>query len=141
MKHWNIIITNKLVFISYFSSTLFNIICIYSFLYIYIYIYIIIKCIETQSSLTLSCHPSLSSITRGRSSRLHLVFAQSWYMKATTDQPTLAHLFVGVHKRTLLMSLSLLLKQCSACLILLTWMVYEMEGKWLCSCCFVECCF
>ena len=28
----------------------------------------------------------------------------------------------------------------AACLVYLTWMVLEMEGKWLYSCCFVECC-
>ena len=39
------------------------------------------------------------------------------------------------------MSLSLFLQQCPACLVCLTWMILEMRGKWLYSCCFVKCCF
>ena len=37
---------------------------------------------------------------------------------------------VGFHKRMSLMSLPLLLEQCSTCLVCFTWMVCEMEGKW-----------
>ena len=33
---------------------------------------------------------------------------------------------------------SLLIQQCSPCLIRLLWMVFEMGGRWLFSCCFVE---
>ena len=36
---------------------------------------------------------------------------------------------------------SLLLWQCPACLVHQTWMVLEMGGRWLYSCCFVGCCF
>ena len=39
-----------------------------------------------------------------------------------------------------LMSLSLLLQQCPACMVRLTWIVYEMGGRWSYSCCFMECC-
>ena len=39
------------------------------------------------------------------------------------------------------MSLSLLLQQCPACLVRLTWLVFEMGSKWLYSCCFVRCSF
>ena len=39
---------------------------------------------------------------------------------------------VGINRRTSLMSWSLLLKQCPACLVHLTWMVCEMGGKWPC---------
>ena len=38
------------------------------------------------------------------------------------------------------MNSSLLLQQCSTCLVLLIWMVFEMGGRWLNSCCFMECC-
>ena len=41
----------------------------------------------------------------------------------------------------LLKSLSLLHQQCLACLAQITRMIYEMGGKLLYSCCFVECCF
>ena len=36
------------------------------------------------------------------------------------------------------MGSSLLLQRCPTCFI---WMVLEMGGKWLYSCCFVRCCF
>ena len=39
------------------------------------------------------------------------------------------------------MNLSLLFQQCPACHIHLTWMVCEMGGKWIYSCCFVGWCF
>ena len=38
------------------------------------------------------------------------------------------------------MSSSLLLQQCTACLVLLIWMVLEMGGKCPYSCCYMECC-
>ena len=44
---------------------------------------------------------------------------------------------VGVHRRISLMNLSLLLQQFPAYFVCLTWMVYEMGGRWLYSCCFV----
>ena len=39
------------------------------------------------------------------------------------------------------MSSSLLLQQCPACLVRLTWMVWEMKDKWPYSSSFVGCCF
>ena len=45
----------------------------------------------------------------------------------------------GVH-RTSLMSLSLLLQRCLACLVRLTLIVFVMGGRWLYNCCFVGCC-
>ena len=38
------------------------------------------------------------------------------------------------------MSSSLLLQQCPACLVCLTWIVFVMGGRWPYSCCFVGCC-
>ena len=38
------------------------------------------------------------------------------------------------------MSTSLLLQQCLAYLVRLTWIVFVMDGKWPYSCCFVRCC-
>ena len=67
-----------------------------------------------------SCHSSLLSIALGRSSRLHPVSVQSCCRQVLTGCPTLAHLYEGVHRSTSLMSLSLLLQQCSAwCLVYL----------------------
>ena len=48
--------------------------------------------------------------------------------------------YKGVHRSTSLMSSSLLLQQCLACLVRLTWIVFVMEGRWPYSWCFVGCC-
>ena len=69
---------------------------------------------------------------------LFLSVLQQMYVFA--GQPILVCPCVGVHWRTLLMSLSLFLQQCLACLVCLTWVVCEMGGKWLYGCCFVGCC-
>ena len=55
-------------------------------------------------------------------------------------QPTGQHLFVRVHKVTSLKSWSLLLHHSRSHLVRLTWMVCEIESKWLYTCCFVGCC-
>ena len=47
---------------------------------------------------------------------------------------------LGVNKRMSFLSSSLHLQQCPVCLVYLIWMVFEMGGKWLYSCCFVEFC-
>ena len=46
----------------------------------------------------------------------------------------------GVHRSTSLMSSSLLLQQCPACLVHLTWIVFVMGGRWPHSWCLVGCC-
>ena len=88
-------------------------------------------------SLTLFCHSSLSSIISSRSSWLYLCP----YRAVLIGHRTLEHPYKGVHWRTSLMSLSLLLHQCLTCLVRLIWIVLEMEDRWLYSCCFVGCCF
>ena len=47
---------------------------------------------------------------------------------------------VRIHRRTSIMSLSLHLQQCPACLVCLIWMVFMMGGRWSYSCCFVGRC-
>ena len=47
----------------------------------------------------------------------------------------------GPMRKTSIMSSSLLLQQCSACLVRLIWIVLEMRDKWSYSCCLVGCCF
>ena len=44
-----------------------------------------------------------------------------------------------VHRTTSLISSSLLLQQCSACLVRLTLIVFVICGRWPYSCCFVGC--
>ena len=41
------------------------------------------------------------------------------------------------HRRTSLVSLSLFLNQCPACLVCLIWVVFKVGGTWPYSCCFV----
>ena len=91
-------------------------------------------------SLTLSRHISLSFIASGRSSGLHPVSTHSCCMYVLAGRPAFARPYVGVHRSTLLMSSSLLLQQCPACLVCLTWIVFVMGGRWPYSWCFVGCC-
>ena len=91
-------------------------------------------------SLTLSRHFSLSFIASGRSSGLHPVSSHSCCMYFRAGRPALARPYVGVHRSTSLMSSSLLLQQCPACLVRLTWMVFVMGGRWPYSWCLVGCC-
>ena len=71
-------------------------------------------------SLTLPRHFSLSFIASGRSSGLHPVPSHSCCMYVRAGCPAFAWLYVGVHRSTSLMSSSLLLQQCPACLVRLT---------------------
>ena len=63
------------------------------------------------------------------------MFTQSYSRQILVGQPR-----EGVC-RTSLMSSSLLLQQCPACLVHFIWIVLERGGKWAYSCCFVGCCF
>ena len=91
-------------------------------------------------SLTLSRHPSLSSIASGRSSGLHPVSAQSCCMKVRAGRPAFVLPCEGVHRSTSLMRSSLLLQQCPACLVHLILIVFAMGSRWPCSCCLMGCC-
>ena len=91
-------------------------------------------------SLTLSHHFSLSFIASGRSSGLHPVSSHSCYMYVLAGRPDFARPYMGVHRCTSLMSSFLLLQQCPAYLVRLTWRVFVMGGWWLYSWCFVGCC-
>ena len=91
-------------------------------------------------SLTLSRHFSLSFIASGRSSGLHPVSSHSCWMYVRAGRPAFARPCVGVHKSTSLMSSSLLLQQCPACLVRLSWIVFVIGGRWPYSWCLVGCC-
>ena len=91
-------------------------------------------------SLTLFRHFSLSFIASGRSSRLHPVSPHSCCMYVRAGRPAFARPHVGVQRSTSLMSSSLLLQQCPACLVHLTWRVFMMGERWPYSWCFVGCC-
>ena len=81
-------------------------------------------------SLTLSRHSSLSFIALGRSSG-HPISSHSCWMYVRAGRPAFVRPCVGIHKSTSLMSSSLLLQQCPACLVHLTW-----PYSW----CLVGCC-
>ena len=91
-------------------------------------------------SLTLSRHSSLSFIALGRSSGQHPVSSHSCWMYVRAGRPAFAWPCVGIHKSTSLMSSSLLLQQCPACLVRLTWIVFVIGGRWPYSWCLVGCC-
>ena len=91
-------------------------------------------------SLTLSRHSSLSFIALGRSSGQPPVSSHSCWMYVRAGRPAFARPCVGIHKSTSLMSSSLLLQQCPACLVRLTWIVFVIGGRWPYSWCLVGCC-
>ena len=68
-------------------------------------------------SLTLSRLFSLSFIASGRSLGLHPISSHSCCMCVLAGRPAFARPYVGVHRSTSLMSLSLLLQLCPACLV------------------------
>ena len=81
-------------------------------------------------SMTLSCHFSLSFIASGRSSGLHSISSHSCWMYVCAGRPAFARPYEGVHRSTSLMSSSLLLQQCPACLARLPWIVFVIGGRW-----------
>ena len=81
-------------------------------------------------SLTLSRYSSLSFIALGSSSGRHPVSSHSCWMYVCAGRPAFARPCVGVHKSTYLMSSSLLLQQCLACLVRPTWIVFVIGGRW-----------
>ena len=91
-------------------------------------------------SLTLSRHFLLSFIPSGRSSGQHPVYSHSCWMYVRAGHPAFARPCVGIHKSTSLMSSSLLLQQCPACLVRLAWIVFMIGGRWPYSWCLVGCC-
>ena len=96
--------------------------------------------LPAQISLALSRHFSLSFIASGRSSGPHPVSSQSCCMYVRAGCPAFERPYVGAHRSTSLMSSSLLLQQCPACLVRLTWIVFVIEGRWPYSWCLVGCC-
>ena len=114
--------------------------CLFGYIHIYIHIHIYHHHHDivplARISLTLSRHFSLSFTASGRSSGLHPVYSHSYCMHVLAGRPAFAQAYVGVHRSTSLMSSSLLLQQCPACLVRLTWIVFLMGDRWSYSCCF-----
>ena len=72
--------------------------------------------LQPRISLTVSRYFSLSFIASGWSSGAHPVSSHSCLMFGRSGRPAFARPYVGVHSSTSLMSTSLLLQQCPACL-------------------------
>ena len=96
--------------------------------------------LAARISLTLSRQSSLSFIALGRSSGQQPISSHSCWMYVRAGRPAFARPCVGIHKSTSLMSSSLLLQQCPACLVRLTWIVFVIGGRWPYSWCLVGCC-
>ena len=79
-------------------------------------------------SLTLSRHLFLSFIAFGRSSGLHPESSHSCCMFVRAGHPAFAWPYAGVHRSTSLMSSSLLLQKCPACLARLLHLTHEEGG-------------
>ena len=109
-----------------------------NFLYTYHHHHHIV--LAARISLTLFRHSSLSFIALGRSSGQQPVSSHSCWMYVRAGRPAFARPCVGIHKSTSLMSSSLLLQQCPACLVRLTWIVFVIGGRWPYSWCLVGCC-
>ena len=127
-----------------------------SILYIYIcyihtYVYTYIpRYIHISSSS--SCRAARSDIPDPLSPLLPIVHRLQWVFGATSvssyscckyvrvGRPAFTRPYVRVHKSTSLMSSSLLLQLCHACLVCLTWIVFVMGGMWPYSWCLVGCC-
>ena len=93
-----------------------------------------------RTTLTLSRHFSLSFIATGRSSALHPVSSHSCCMYVRAGRLAFAWPYAWVRRNSSLMSSSLLLQQCPACLVRLTCIVFVMGGRWPYSWCLVWCC-
>ena len=98
------------------------------------------SCHKHGYPLTLCRYFSLTFIASGRSSGLHPVSSQTCWMYVRVGHPAFARPYVGVHSSTSLMSSSMLLQQCPACLVRLAWIVFVMRGRWLYSWCLVGWC-
>ena len=124
-----------------YSCVINTMILSYTHTHIYIYIYhhhhVVLL---ARISLTLSPHFSLSFIASGWSSGLHPVSSHSFCVYVRDGRPAFAWPYAAVHRNTSLMSSSLLLQQCPACLVRLAWIVFVMGGRWPYSWCLVGCC-
>ena len=111
------------------------IVCVY--IYIYIYHHVMP---QARISQTLSYHFSLSFIASGWSSGPHPVSSHSCWMYVRAGRPAFARPYEGVDRSASLMSSFLLLQQCPASLVHLTWIVFVMGGRWSYSWYVVGCC-
>ena len=112
----------------------------YSRIYIYIYISSSSSYRAGSTDIPDPLSPLLPIVHRpSRSSGQHPVSSHSCWMYVRAGRPAFARPCVGIHKSTSLMSSSLLLQQCPACLVRLTWIDFVIGGRWPYSWCLVGC--
>ena len=130
-KVWKLIQWSSYIYIFAltFIYTYMLCLCLYIYIYIYIYHHHHHIVLAARISLTLSRHSCLSFIALGRSSGQQPVSSHSCWMYVRAGRPAFARPCVGIHKSTSLMSSSLLLQQCPACLVRLTWIDFVIGGR------------
>ena len=116
-----------------------SLIYIYWYIYIYIILIILSCCQHGYHWSSLATPPNRSSLlvgSQGYTPYPHRAAVCRFEMVVLL---LFGHM-TGVHRSTSLMSSSLLLQQCPACLVRLALIVFVMGGRWPYSCCFVGCC-
>ena len=93
-----------------------------------------------MSCPSLASSPYHSSLLAGLQGYIPYPYIAAVCMYVRAGRPAFAWPYVGVHRSTSLMSSSLLLQQCPACLVRLTCIVFVIGGKWPYSWCLVWCC-
>ena len=85
-----------------------------------------------------NCHSwSISKMQSGREDTLEERYAIKFCFKhGKNGRPAFARPYEGMHRSMSLKSSSLLLQQCLACLVCLTWIAFVMDGRWPYSCLF-----
>ena len=86
---------------------------------------------------SLATSPYHSSLLTGLQGYIPYPHIAAVCMYVRAGRPAFAWPYAGVHRSTSLMSSSLLLQQCPACLVRLTCIVFVMGGKWPYSWCLV----
>ena len=119
-----------------------------TFIYLYIYIYIYIDRERERSS---SCHAASIDLPdpplAPRCYRQLLPggiqgsILYRYRAVVLASRTAFARQCEGVHRSMSVLSSSLLLQQCPACLVCLTLIFFVIGGSWLYKCCFVGCCF
>ena len=108
-----------------------------------VYLYIIIMlCCQFGSpwpalAIRLYCQSLLAGL-QGYTQYQHRTVVYS--MQPIAGHPAFACPCEWVHRCMSLISSSLLLQQCPAYLVHLTWIIFMMGSRWLYSSCFVGCC-
>ena len=114
-----------------------------------LFIKLVIIQIFTKKSSS-SCRAISMDIPDPLSTPLHIVHYFRLVLRATPRiltelmyvgsswSPVFARPCEGVNRSTSFISSSLLLQQCPACLVRLTWIVFVMGGRWPNSCCLIK---